>query len=135
MDNKLAHLEMIQAIVNRLANNSFLLKGWSISLVSAFLAFAASGENSALVFAACFPAIIFWVLDAYFLHQERLFRKLYDHVRLTPPEAIDFSMNISIVLGQVPSWSRVGFSKTLVIFHGMVLISVLLVSLFAIIFS
>ena len=135
MDNKLAHLDMIQAIVNRLANNSFLLKGWSISLVSAFLAFAASGENPALVFAAFFPGIIFWVLDAYFLHQERLFRKLYDHVRLTLPEAIDFSMNISIVLSQVPSWSRVGFSKTLVIFHGMVLVSVLLVGLLAIIFS
>ncbi|NEP61887.1 MAG: hypothetical protein F6K31_33885 [Symploca sp. SIO2G7] len=132
MESKLAHLDMIQAIVSRLANNSFLLKGWSISLISAFLAFAASGETPALVFAACFPAIIFWVLDAYFLHQERLFRKLYDHVRVIRPEEIDFSMNILPVLDQVPSWSRVSFSKTLVIFHGMILASVLLVGLLAI---
>ena len=38
MDKKLAHLEMIQGVVNRLANCSFLLKGWSVLLVSALFA-------------------------------------------------------------------------------------------------
>jgi hypothetical protein len=36
MGDKIKHLEMIQAVISRLANNSFLLKGWSITLVSAF---------------------------------------------------------------------------------------------------
>ena len=27
------HLELIQAIVNRMGSNSFLLKGWSMALV------------------------------------------------------------------------------------------------------
>ena len=31
MDNKIKHLEMIEAIIERMANNSFLLKGWAIT--------------------------------------------------------------------------------------------------------
>lgn len=31
IENKLKHLEMLQAIINRMAVNSFSLKGWSVS--------------------------------------------------------------------------------------------------------
>ena len=34
MENKLRHLEMIQNIISRMANNSFLLKGWTVTLVA-----------------------------------------------------------------------------------------------------
>ena len=40
MENKLKHLEMIQNVINRLANSSFLLKGWTVVLVAAVLGFA-----------------------------------------------------------------------------------------------
>ena len=29
------HLEIIQGVVNRLASNSFLIKGWSMTILSA----------------------------------------------------------------------------------------------------
>ena len=45
------HLEMIQNVVNRLSRNSFLLKGWSVILVSAFFALAA--VNSKVYFGYC----------------------------------------------------------------------------------
>jgi len=32
---------MIQAVINRMASNSFLLKGWTVMLVSALFALAA----------------------------------------------------------------------------------------------
>ena len=35
MDAKLKHLEMIQGVINRMANCSFLLKGWSVTLIAA----------------------------------------------------------------------------------------------------
>ena len=38
MSSKLSHLEMIQGIVNRLSQNSFLLKGWTVVLVSGLFA-------------------------------------------------------------------------------------------------
>lgn len=32
MDNKLKHLELIQGVINRMASNSFKLKGWAVTL-------------------------------------------------------------------------------------------------------
>ena len=82
MGSKIKHLEMIQGIVNRLAQNSFQLKGWSVILVSAMFALAANNTNNIFIYLAYFPAFAFWILDGYFLWQERLYRKLYDHVRI-----------------------------------------------------
>jgi len=134
MDNKRAHLEMIQGVINRLSSNSFLLKGWSVVLVSALFALAAEGSNVSFVLIAYFPAVIFWGLDGYFLHQERLFRALYDRVRILAEEEIDFSMNTSLVKESVATWSEVTLSKTLVPFHGVVIASVVFV-MFATIFT
>ena len=135
MENKQSHLEMIQAIVNRLSHNSFLLKGWSVVLVSAMFALAARDANLIFVYLAYFPAISFWGLDGYFLHQERLFRALYDHVRRLDEKDIDFSMNRSIVKDKVASWPSVTLSKTLIVFHGVILITILLVTCFALVMN
>ena len=129
MEKKLAHLQMIQGVVNRLSNNSFLLKGWSVVLVSALFALAAGGSQMYFVYLAYLPAVAFWVLDGYFLHQERLFRKLYDYVRGLDENAIDFSMNTAIVKDQVDSWFKVTVSLTLRIFHGTVIGAIIIVSI------
>src|SRR2546425_9714632 len=129
MDKKHAHLEMIQGVVNRLSTNSFLLKGWTVVLVSALFALAGGAGKAYFVYLAFFPAIAFWVLDAYFLWQERLFRALYDHVRKLEEEDVDFSMDTSIVKGKVKSWVNVIFSMTLLIFHGTVLGFIIVVML------
>ena len=129
MEKKLAHLQMIQGVVNRLSQNSFLLKGWCVVLVSALFALAAGNRKMYFIYLAYFPAIAFWVLDAYFLWQERLFRALYDHVRQIKEEQVDFSMDTRVVKGQVKPWSDVIFSMTLLIFHGTVLASIVVVML------
>lgn len=128
MDKKQAHLEMIQGVVNRLSQNSFLLKGWSVVLVSALFALAAGSKSKIFfIYIAYFPAIAFWILDGYFLWQERLFRALYDHVRKISEEQVDFSMDTSIMRNQVKPWFGVVLSMTLLIFHGTVLGAVVLV--------
>lgn len=127
MEAKLKHLEIIQDVINRMANNSFLLKGWSIVLVSALFALAAKDSNKLYIYLAYFPTIAFWVLDGYFLRQEKLYRKLYDKVRNTDDSKIDFSMDTSSVTKQVSAWSEVVFSKTLSIFHGVIVLTILLV--------
>ena len=94
MSKKQGHLEMIQGIVNRLSHNSFLLKGWTVVLISVLFALGAKDKNPLFIYLAYFPSIAFWCLDAYFLWQEKLFRKLYDFVKLLPDEEIDYSMNV-----------------------------------------
>src|ERR1700730_16424489 len=103
MEKKIKHLEMIQGVINRMANNSFLLKGWCVTLLSALIALAAKDHDKRFILVGYYPIIMFWILDAYFLWQERLFRKLYDKVRALNEDQIDFSMDTSPLEGR-PSW-------------------------------
>ena len=132
MDNKLKHLEFIQGVVNRLARNSFLLKGWSVVLVSALFTLSATNTRLYFIYLAYFPAIAFWILDGYFLWQERLFRALYDHVRALDENEVDFSMDTRPFLSHVSSWSETCISVTLRIFHGVVLATIIIVMLISI---
>lgn len=129
MDAKHTHLQMIQGVINRLSNNSFLLKGWTVVLVSGLFALAAKDSKSLFVYLAYFPCIIFWVLDGYFLWQERLFRALYDQVRTVSPNEIDYSMNTLSVLGNQKTWLEAILSKTLMMFHGTILATIIIVML------
>ncbi len=133
MENKRAHLEMILGVVNRLAQNSFLIKGWSVVIVSALFALAAKDANQYFVYLAYFPAIAFWILDGYFLWQERLFRALYDKVRVLAEKDIDFSMDTGKLVAKNKSWFDAVFSKTLLIFHGTVIVAIVAVMIMLII--
>lgn len=134
MEGKLAHLQLIQSVITRMAGNSFLLKGWSVTLISSLFALAAVGSNPLFVYLAYFPAFAFWTLDAYFLRQERLFRKLYEHVALQSAPEINYSMNISPFEQEVERQLAVAFSPTLKLFHGTVtgtIVAIMLVLLVA----
>lgn len=73
MEAKIAHLGFIQGIVARMGGNSFLLKGWSVSMVVAIFALAPKDADKRFLLIAYLPILMFWLLDAFFLHQERLF--------------------------------------------------------------
>jgi len=81
----LKHLEFIQAVITRLANDSFLMKGWALTVTGAFYGFAVKGTSWQVAAIGLMPVLVFWGLDAYFLRQERLFRGLYDQVRQRNP--------------------------------------------------
>ncbi len=125
-ETKTKHLEMIQGVVNRLSTNSFLLKGWSVVLVSALFALSVGGSNPAFIFLAYIPAFVFWGLDGYFLWEERKFRALYDSVRRKDESDIDFSMDTAEA-GQEESLAKATFSKTLVPFHGILIVAIIVV--------
>jgi len=122
MEKKLKHLELIQGVVNRLAEDSFRIKGWTVILISALLVLLAR-EGGRFDFApiGLVPILIFWGLDGYFLQQERLFRDLYDHIRTLNEDDIDFSMDTS-AFGQ--TWCKAMRSVTLVPFYIALALSV-----------
>ena len=129
MDRKLTHLGFVQAVVNRLSTNSFLLKGWSVVIVSALFALSANSANVRFVLLAYIPAVVFWGLDGYFLGLERVYRKHYDRIRTKSPDEIDFSMDASDLQEGFSEWLAATGSKTLVAFHGAVVGSIVLVML------
>lgn len=112
---------MIQGIITRLADKSFVLKGASLTLTSAFLVLAFREDNTEQIKFAILPVVGLWALDALFLHRERLFRRLYDVVRQKRDTSVDFSMDLEEVGRDAPGWLGAMFSRTLLIFHLSVL--------------
>lgn len=127
MERKLKHLEFIQGVINRLSTNSFLLKGWSVVLVSALFALSANNSNVNFIFLAYIPAIVFWGLDGYFLSLERVYRKHYERVRVKEPDEIDFSMVTHDIHSGFWEWLKTTFSKTLIPFHGSLIGAIIVV--------
>ena len=131
MDKQLTHLGFIQAVIARMGANSFMLKGWSVTLVAALFALSAKDAEHRFVLLAYFPVLAFWCLDAFFLRQEKLFRALYDAVAAGTVGSDRLSMDTSVVAANVDSAVKVFFSKTLLPFHGVVA-GVVLLAMFAI---
>jgi hypothetical protein len=124
-EGRIKHLEMIQAVIGRLGTDSFLVKGWAVTVVGAFLGFAVRAEDPELALASLFPTLLFWGLDAYFLRSERLFRALYDHVRNGPEGVPPFFMSAtsndfvsSLAERRAASWWNTVWRPTLLIFYG-----------------
>lgn len=117
MDQVEKHLEFIQGVITRLARNSFLIKGWAVTLLAALFALASKDPEVRYAWIAFIPTVMFWGLDAYYLRQERLFRELYDAVR--ERDSTDFTMDTSIVSEDVTSIFGVAFSKTIFPFYAI----------------
>ena len=118
MDKKIKHLEFIQTVIGRQAKNSFLLKGWTITIVAALLTFTPKDGALKPIFTVYALIFVFWVLDSYYLWQERLFRALYNHVRKLKEEKINFDMNANRFSKEIDcSWWDIFISRTVFLFY------------------
>jgi hypothetical protein len=125
----LKEIEIIQDIIKRMAFNSFMIKGWAITLVVVALLLKSTEKYQ--VWIAFIPLFVFWFLDAYFLWQERLYRKLYEWVvnnRLKTDEYL-FDMNAYRFKDKVQSVPRIMFSITLGWFYGSIAILIIIYAL------
>lgn len=133
--DRIKHLEFIQSAISRMAANSALLKGWSVTVATALFALAAKDANPQLAGLAIAPALAFWMLDAFYLRLECLFRELYDEVRLLPePEYEEkvgaFSMRVKPYEGRVDSTFSLMWSPSSFLLHGIICLSTFCVVLF-----
>ncbi len=131
MQQRIKHLEFIQAVINRMSSTSFLIKGWSVTLVAALFALATKEANKNYVFVAFLPVAVFWIIDAYYLSQERAFRDLYDEARRRKEDETDFSMHIKNFCGGRNSWACSFVSHTLLLFY-LSMVGVMLVIMYLI---
>lgn len=119
-------IELIQACINRMAQNSFMIKGWTISLVAVVLALLPETVDFSLLSAICIiSTICFWFLDAFYLKTEKLYRKKYEWVIARRIETLEFSYDLNPynsgmwlpekngTVKSVPCIVRVMFTKTL----------------------
>ena len=130
-DISIAHMSMIQGVVTRLETNSFTLKALGMTLAAAVLAFSGSVKNPNWVYplAGLFPVLIFWIMDAKYLRIGRLFRRLYDSVRLGNIDE-PFSMNIKPYMKKEQSVLRIAFSWSVCWFYFSIIIAFAIVSIY-----
>jgi hypothetical protein len=119
-DAQIKHLEFIQSVITRLATNSFLAKGWALTVAGALYGFSVNHLNPWIALVGLVPVVAFWWLDAYFLRTERLFRCLYDDARKLNTSVELFSMNVALYRDDIySSWRNVILSRTLRVFYGV----------------
>ncbi|MFA5000775.1 MAG: hypothetical protein WC531_00900 [Candidatus Paceibacterota bacterium] len=117
MEAKLKHLGFIQDTINRMAKNSFLLKGWALTVIGGLLALSLKEMICQYLFISLAALIFFWLLDSYYLCQEKLFIRLYDKTRDLPGDQINFSMNTDSFKTKT-GWLKCCFSRTISLFYG-----------------
>lgn len=117
MEAKVKHLEFIQAAINRMAGNSFLLKGWTVTLSGGLLALTFKQMDRHYLIISLAVLLLFWFLDSYYLSRERRFIALYNVVRTKNEEDTDFSMDTRS-FGKMCRWVQCAFSRTMLLFYG-----------------
>lgn len=75
-------IDLIQACITRMANNSFLLKGWYITLITVIITLLFNKNIRIEIIGLFIFAItaVFWSLDSFFFKTETLYRWKYDWI-------------------------------------------------------
>jgi len=132
-DELFKEIDLIQGCINRMAHNSFMIKGWALTLFVGVAAFT-KGENFSdsitLVCATIVPLISFWILDAYYLHIERKYRKLYE-IMLDKRKHNDLEGQYDINPKDINNGFivKTAFSLTLLFFYGIPVLACILLLL------
>jgi len=121
MEAKLKHLEFVQAAISRMATNSFLFKGWAITIAAGLSAFGAANTQAALLTIALISTVMFWGLDGYYLWLERGFVDLHKKVATKNEAEIDFSMQIDKT-DAARKWFRTCGRHHLLLFYGTIIV-------------
>jgi hypothetical protein len=73
-----AHLQILESVIQRMANNCTSCKTWSITIVSAILVVISDKGKPELAWLALLPTFLFLALDAYYLALEKAFRNSFN---------------------------------------------------------
>jgi len=121
-------IDLIQGCINRMAQNSFLIKGWALTIVTVVLALMEKNIDPIYLCLVMFiPLLSFWYLDAFFLKTEKKYRKMYDWVigaRHKNDLSNLYELNPHRFDDQVESIGKVMKSITLRVFYGIPLLVV-----------
>jgi len=129
-DLQAKQLEMVQAIVARLANYGATLKNYCITLVTVVSGFAVTLQKPGIALLALMPIIVFSLLDAQFLRIERRYRSLFNKLTREEwgvPPAFDISARSAPEVGYRSAF----FSWSIMIFYLPLALAVVVVLLAA----
>lgn len=117
--NKIAHLNMIQGCVNRMASNSSMLKGLSVTILVAVFALIDETQWYLLTVISIIPFLMFSGLDAWYLRFERIYRNMYNKTLAVEDDAeITFDLTPSSDFqSEKTAYCKCYFSKSILCFY------------------
>jgi len=130
LETKIAHLEMIQGVIGRMATDSQTLKTLTITVTAAIIAIAqtSSGTTPKLALLGIVPTFLFWYRNGYYLQVERAYRALYDAVRRD--EEVDvFSMEWRPFKKSAGNLMYLAFRPTVWLIYGSAIVLLIVVAL------
>ncbi len=129
IEQKQKHLEFIQNVINRMANNSFLLKGWAVTVVAGVSAISIKEGSIMYTIVALALVAFFAALDLYYLLIERRFRHLYDDVRKSKEIHTDFAMDIKQYSSCKECWNAIYSPASLIFYAGLCIANIIIILL------
>ena len=127
-------IDLIQGCINRMANNSFLLKGWLVSIIAVVVTLSLDEMNKFVItLMVIMITISFWYLDSYFLRMEKLYRKMYEWVlenRKQGNRDFQYDLNPHRFDTQVERVSYIMCSKTMRWFYGIIILLIVMISVY-----
>ena len=91
-EDRRQHLAFLQAVVTRMSASSSTTKGWLLPIVLATYGYALTQKSLSVALLGMCAVVLFAIIDANYLNQERSFRDLYDAVA-RGADVAPFSMN------------------------------------------
>lgn len=137
------HLEFIQSNISRMNQCSFQMKGWAITVISALIAVyvatisESNPGNKMYIWIAIAPAVLFWILDAFYLSKEYKFKGIYNDVTgITPEERRikikDYEMPLNKYKGwEYSFWHAFIWSASTTLLYGAIIVGLVLFGIFA----
>lgn len=88
-------LDLIQGIITRMANHSFDVKKWMITIIAAIVLLDTGKLSTPNVICMLSVILAFWYLDTYFICMERNYRALYNWVISNRSQTADYLYDLS----------------------------------------
>lgn len=132
-------IDLIQSCINRMAQNSFFVKGWMISLLAVIIGVLPEKIDINLLCILVIGIVLcFWYLDGFFLKTEKLFRLKYEWVISNRYESDMYFYDLNPYnknmwidkTKDIPCIISVMFSKTLLPLYSIIILAfvILLIS-------
>lgn len=118
-------IDLVQNCINRMAKNSFMLKGWLITIYTIVLTLLPEKIEFDKIFIVMISSTcLFWYLDAFFLKNEKIYREIYEWILKERPKnnrELLYQLNPNKFTTKISEVSiiKTMFSKTLLIFYGI----------------
>lgn len=123
----IAHINLVQNIITRMAGNSYNTKKFSIIFISLLMSAIVSFKTSAvptISYLLIGVIIAFWLLDAFYVYLERDFVKL--HKEVASKTKVNFDM--SREKGNFEDYLEALFSMSVLLVYPLMIISIIVVS-------